>query len=123
MFGGVIFGTLSDRVGRKPIMVICSLTQALLGLSLHWVQNFTLFILLRVCQGIFIQGLQTSSYILILELFPGRSHLRTYAGAAAEFFWALGVMGLGGIAYYIQHWRYIQLALSLPSVVTITYIW
>lgn len=48
---------------------------------------------------------------------------RGYAGAVFECFWGAGVLALAGIAYSIQDWRYIQLAISLPSLLAIFYIW
>ncbi len=61
------------------------------------------------------------SYSLAIEIFSPK--FRTFAGVIMEIFWAAGIVLLGFAAYFIKHWRYIQLAVSLPSLVTILYIW
>ena len=45
------------------------------------------------------------------------------AGVAAEVFWAVGLILLAVCCYFVQHWRYIQLAISIPTLVTLLYIW
>ena len=35
----------------------------------------------------------------------------------------LGIIILALIAKYVQHWRYIQLALNIPTLATLLYIW
>ena len=41
-----------------------------------------------------------------------------------EFFLSiLGIIILALIAKYVQHWRYIQLALNIPTLATLLYIW
>ena len=48
---------------------------------------------------------------------------RALAGFVIEAFWATGVILLALIAKYIQHWRYIQLAINIPTIATLFYIW
>ena len=88
MLGGVIFGGLSDRFGRKWIMLFCLYSQCLIGIGLHFVQRLVVFMGLRFVQGIVIQGLQCVSYSMIMELFCPT--YRTMAGCVAEAFWAGG---------------------------------
>ena len=65
------------------------------------------------------QGLQTSSYTLAMELFG--AHHRSYVGAILEVFWGFGVMTVPLLAYLIPNWRYLQLAITLPSIVALAY--
>lgn len=121
MIGGVIFGSLSDRFGRKSMMLICLYTQCMIGIGIHFVRGLVLFIGLRFIQGIFIQGLQCVTYSMVMELMP--AGWRTLAGCVVEAFWAGGIVLLAVIARYVQHWRYIQLAINIPTVATVFYIW
>jgi len=34
-----------------------------------------------------------------------------------------GIVLLALIAKYVQHWRYIQLAINIPTLATVFYIW
>ena len=74
----------------------------------------TLFLLL-------FQGLQCVTYSMVMELFSHQ--YRTMAGCVVEAFWAMGIILLALIAKYVQHWRYIQLAINIPTLATIFYIW
>ena len=55
MLGGVIFGGLSDRLGRKWVMLFCLYSQCTIGIGLHFVQRLAVFMGLRFVQGILIQ--------------------------------------------------------------------
>ena len=121
MIGGIVFGSLSDRFGRKNMMLICLYTQCLIGIVIHFVRRLIVFIALRFVQGIFIQGLQCVTYSMVMELFSPR--YRTMAGCTIEAFWALGIILLAAIAKFVRHWRYIQLAVNIPTAATIFYIW
>ena len=121
MLGGVIFGSLSDRWGRKWVMLLCLYSQCIIGISLHFVSRLVVFMGLRFVQGIAIQGLQCVTYSMIMELFSPA--YRTLAGCVAEGFWAGGIIVLALIAKYVQHWRYIQLAINIPTLATLLYIW
>ena len=121
MVGGIIFGYFSDTFGRKNIMLICLYTQCVIGIALHFVRRLVVFMGLRCIQGIFIQGLQCVTYSMVMELFSRK--YRAMAGCIIEAFWAFGVILLALIARYVQHWRYIQLAINIPTLATIFYIW
>ena len=56
-----------------------------------------------------------------MELFAPQ--YRALAGCVIEAFWATGVITLALIAKYVQHWRYIQLAINIPTIATLFYIW
>lgn len=67
------------------------------------------------------QGLQTTSHTMLMEMFQP-AH-RTVVGVSLEIFWGTSYITLAGIWYFIQNWRYIQLAITLPTAITIAYIW
>jgi len=55
------------------------------------------------------------------ELFP--ANMRTLAGMSLQVFWAIGMCLLALLAYFIRHWRYLQLAITLPAVATVAFFW
>ncbi|XP_064610888.1 organic cation transporter protein-like [Liolophura sinensis] len=121
MVGGFLFGFLSDSIGRRPVVLITLYGQLLNGIAMFFAPDYTLFAVLRFIQGIFLQGLQTTSHTMLMEMFqPGH---RTVVGVSLEIFWGTSYITLAGIWYLIQNWRYIQLAITLPTAVTIVYIW
>jgi OCT family organic cation transporter-like MFS transporter 4/5 len=42
---------------------------------------------------------------------------------AIENFWALGMCILSLLAYLIRDWKYLQLAISVPAVLTVVFFW
>jgi len=55
------------------------------------------------------------------ELYPAIH--RTYAGTVLELFWAAAWMFLALLAYLIRDWRHLQLAITLPCILTLALIW
>lgn len=121
VIGAWIAGVLSDRVGRLPVLAICLYTQGTLAVALYVIQDYRTFLVVRALQGVFVQGLHISTYTLLLELFPVRT--RTLVGMASQFAWALGLALLAGLSYAVADWRILQLATSVPTAVTVLYIW
>lgn len=121
MVGGLVFGVLADKLGRKPVMLITLFIPILIGVGIAFANSYVLFLVLRFLQGAFMQGLQTSTYVLAMELFLPQ--YRGVAGAVLECYWGVTVVMLAGVAYLLQSWRYIQLAITLPSLLAIPYIW
>ena len=71
MLGGVIFGGLSDRFGRKWIMLFCLYGQCIIGIVLHFVQRLVVFIGLRFIQGVLIQVLSSQLLFVLTVLLAG----------------------------------------------------
>ncbi|XP_071638253.1 organic cation transporter protein [Temnothorax longispinosus] len=121
LLGAWITGLLTDRIGRLPIQAICLYAQGTMAVALYIVQNYPAFLALRGLQGVFVQGLQNSTYILSLELFPARS--RTLVALIMQISWSIGLVLLAVLSYAIPDWRILQLAVSVPTAITVLYIW
>nr|XP_053628485.1 uncharacterized protein LOC128685824 [Cherax quadricarinatus] len=121
VFGGLIFGFIADRFGRRNLLMVCVATVGCLGLALHFVRRLIVFLSLRFIQAIFVQGVYVTSWTLVAELFPARWRCRALvaAGMARPLGVALGAL----LALMVQHWRAIQLALSLPLLISLVYCW
>ena len=48
---------------------------------------------------------------------------RSWAGLVIEFLWCAGEFLLVLIAYFIRNWRYLEIAVSIPSVGLLFYWW
>ncbi|XP_065051213.1 organic cation transporter protein-like isoform X1 [Rhopilema esculentum] len=121
MIGGVIFGMISDRFGRRRVLLFTMYAHIIFGVAVAFIPNYTGFVTLRFIIGFLMQGLQSSSFVLMVEMTPIR--LRTTVAGLFEVFWAVGTIWMASLSWMIKSWRDIQLALCLPSLVTIIYIW
>ncbi|KAL0114913.1 hypothetical protein PUN28_010449 [Cardiocondyla obscurior] len=121
ILGAWITGILTDRIGRFPVQAICLYAQGTMAVALYVVQNYPTFLALRGLQGVFVQGLQNSTYILSLELFPAR--FRTFVALMMQISWSIGLILLAVLSYVIPDWRILQLAISVPTAITVLYIW
>ena len=55
MLGGLLFGALSDRFGRKPVMLATLYLHIAVGTGLAFVDSWWMFVSLRFLQGVLIQ--------------------------------------------------------------------
>ncbi len=66
-------------------------------------------------------GIYGTSFVLVIEILG-----TDWRGLAGNLFclpFAVGYMFLAGVAYYIREWRYLQLVLSIPSVILLATGW
>jgi MFS family permease len=114
-------GVLSDRYGRKTILVPALFINGLAGLGTAFSGRFELILLFRFIQGIGIAGMMPIAMTLIGDLFDGKERVRamgvlsatTGVGSAAAPF--LGGM-LAGITWRIPFFLYL---LTIPLAVLV----
>ncbi|XP_028415937.1 organic cation transporter protein-like [Dendronephthya gigantea] len=121
LVGGLLFGALSDKFGRRPVLLFCVYSPIILGIMISFIRDYIAFVILRFFLGVVLQGLQAAFYIMIIELFALK--YRSRVGTIQVIFWAVGVMSLALIAFLIQDWRYIQLFITLTTILQISLIW
>jgi MFS family permease len=51
VFGCVFWGVVADRVGRRPIILLCTAANVLLSLAFGFSLNFTMGVIVRVATG------------------------------------------------------------------------
>ena len=122
LLGGLLFGSLSDKLGRKPTFLLANLLLLSSGLGCALAPNYTTFVVGRFVVGAAIAGVEASCFVMSLEL-VGPSK-RTLAGILCWFFETGGLILAVGIAYGIKNnWRLLQAMYSLPALVFFTYAW
>ena len=50
-----MFGTLSDKFGRRPILLFTMFTPSLIGIMVFFIKNYIAFIILRFVLGFLLQ--------------------------------------------------------------------
>lgn len=55
LFGGLVFGTLSDKFGRRPVLLFTQYSPCAIGLVIFLFQNYISFVILRFILGFILQ--------------------------------------------------------------------
>ncbi|WP_018213079.1 multidrug effflux MFS transporter [Desulfitobacterium hafniense] len=69
----LVWGPLSDRYGRKPIIMVGSAIYIVSSIACALSTNITLLIISRACQGIGSGGITSASMAIIKDCFTGKS--------------------------------------------------
>ncbi|XP_016974844.1 organic cation transporter-like protein [Drosophila rhopaloa] len=118
--GTITFGSLSDRIGRLPAMLMASISGATGDFITSFVHTLPWFAFSRFVSGLSTDTMYYLMYILVFEyLSPKR---RTFGlNIILAVFYCFGLMTSPWIAMWIGNWRrYLWLA-SLPALGVLIY--
>ncbi|KAM6977674.1 solute carrier family 22 member 13b [Aplochiton taeniatus] len=121
LFGALVFGPMADRYGRRFVILLSIILQLLFGVGTAFSINVYVYIALRFVVGATVSGLSINTFVLGAE-WTG-SNRRALFTIFSHCFYAVGLMLLSGIAYGVRNWRMLQLLLSAPVVVQLTFFW
>ncbi|XP_075975475.1 organic cation transporter protein-like [Anticarsia gemmatalis] len=116
-----ITGYVSDRFGRRVALVISIFNLALFGLIRAFSVNYPMYLTLQLLQTTLGAGTFSSSYIFATEFVGPKYRVVTSATCSSMF--AVGQVVLGGVAWLIQPWRYMIMALHIPCFLIVSYYW
>ncbi|XP_065407188.1 solute carrier family 22 member 6-B-like [Chrysemys picta bellii] len=119
--GGIIFGGLSDRFGRRSPLIWCYLQMAVTGTSTAFSPSFTAYCIFRFLTGMAFSGILMNGVSLSVEWTPTRT--RAVVVTMYGYCYAIGQFILAGVAYAIPSWRWLQLVVSLPYFICFIYSW
>lgn len=121
LLGAVVYGYLSDRFGRRQLLLVAYVSSLVLGLASAASVTYIMFIITRTLTGLALAGF--TIIVLPLELEWLDVEHRTVAGVISTIFWTGGVLLLALVGYLIRSWRWLLLAATLPCVPGIISIW
>ncbi len=118
--GGVLFGFLADRVGRKRALALSILTYSVCSFACGLTQTVTQLAFFRFLLGLGMGGEWNTGATLVAETWP--THLRAKALAFVQSSWAIGyalAALVAGIMLHYFNWRYVFFVGILPALVTL----
>ena len=101
LLGAWGFGRLADRIGRRRVLIVTVLIDAVFGLASVFAHDFTLLLALRLLTGIGVGGTLPVDYAMMAEFLPPRRRGRWLV--ALEGFWAVGTIAVALAAWAANH--------------------
>ncbi|KAG7159701.1 Organic cation transporter protein-like 22 [Homarus americanus] len=116
-----ISGWLSDKYGRKRMMVIGAITYAVVGNCLSWLHNMSSILVFRFIVGLMHPMALHTAYTIVIETTEPR--LRSVMGIMIFLPWAIAVMIWGAMGYLFRDWRWLMLVSTVPSLLFLPTLW
>ncbi|XP_068177390.1 solute carrier family 22 member 7-like isoform X2 [Antennarius striatus] len=117
MFGAIIFGSLSDRFGRRSMMLLSYVSTMLFGFASALSTSYVMFVVLRFFTGFSIIGIHIITGVLVVE-WVDTQH-RKLVGVIDSLAWSVGSAVFAGIAYLVTDWWWLTVSVTSPLIVVI----
>lgn len=121
--GAFIFGRVADRVGRRNVLLLTVLADAVFGLASVFAPSFQILLAFRFLTGVAVGGTLPVDYAMMAEFLPPKNRGRWLV--ALEGFWAIGTIVVAVTAWIAASqgaaapWRWIFFVAALPAVIGI----
>jgi len=120
LVGAFVFGRLADRIGRRPVLMMAVVIDALFGVASAFAPELTWLLALRFLTGIGVGGTLPVDYTMMAEFLPRDRRGRWLV--LLESFWAIGticlaLLALAALSYGDQAWRVIFLVTGTPALI------
>ncbi|XP_069824399.1 solute carrier family 22 member 6-A-like [Dendropsophus ebraccatus] len=121
LVGAIILGGLSDKYGRRALLIWSYLQMSVSGICTAFSPNYLSYCVFRFLGGMALSGIGLNTTALIVEWVPTK--VRTITGTLAGYSYTVGQLVLAGLAYGIRDWRWLQLTVSVPFFIFFLYSW
>ncbi|XP_028846149.1 solute carrier family 22 member 8 [Denticeps clupeoides] len=114
LIGSVVSGVISDRYGKRVLLLGCSCLHAVVALLTAFLPFTPFYLAARCITGLSCSGINMSSMSLGVEW--SQPKYRTWPPTLLSFIFSLGMMGLAVVAYLTHGWMQFHLVLALPQI-------
>ena len=117
-------GSISDRYGRKPVIIGCLVAYFVISLASALVTDFTALLILRALLGIFTSGLMVMPMAVVRDRFSGDRMARAQSLIAMTFM-VIPMFAplLGQAVLEVAGWRWIFAVMAFLALVFGTWTW
>ncbi|XP_012738009.2 solute carrier family 22 member 2 [Fundulus heteroclitus] len=121
LVGSIAIGYLADRFGRKLSFLMSNVLNGIAGILVAVAPNYVSLLVFRTLYGFGVKGGWVAGYVLITEL-VGVEYRRT-VGVIYQMFFSVGILILPLLAYFITDWRWLQVVITVPYILFLSYYW
>lgn len=121
MIGAALFGWISDRIGRRRVLLVTVACDGIFGLASVFAPNFSLLLVARFLTGAAVGGTLPVDYAMMAEFLPSDRRGRWLV--MLESFWAVGTVIVALAAWaaasmgLADAWRGIFLITAIPALI------
>ncbi|UHS59540.1 MFS transporter [Agrobacterium vaccinii] len=120
LIGAFAFGRLADRIGRRPVLFIAIILDAICGVASAFAPDLQWLIVARFLTGIGVGGTLPVDYAMMAEFLPSDRRGRWLV--LLEGCWAIGTVALAVLALVAdthggEAWRTIFFVTGLPALI------
>ncbi|KAK7907743.1 hypothetical protein WMY93_016355 [Mugilogobius chulae] len=147
LIGSIAIGYLADRFGRKLSFLMSNLLNGIAGILVAVAPNYVSLLVFRTLYGFGVKGGWVAGYVLkrrLSELFQDKQEetqeqlvhavvhfdhrdrgveFRRTVGVVYQMFFSVGILILPLLAYYISNWRWLQVVITVPYILFLSYYW
>ncbi|XP_006840050.1 PREDICTED: solute carrier family 22 member 16 [Chrysochloris asiatica] len=121
LLGAVIFGCLSDRIGRRLILWSTSIGKFLFGIAVAFTFDYYSFMAARFLLAMAASGYLVVVFVYVTEFIGMKS--RTWASIHVHSFFAIGIMAVALTGYFVRTWWLYQIVLSILTLPFVLCCW
>lgn len=121
LVGNLIFGYFSDRFGRKAPLVWAVILQTISGIAVAYSPWYSMFVIMKFINAAVTGGAMVISFVLVMELVG--TEWRTFMGIIYQIPFNFAHLTMPLISYFLRDWHHFQIAISIPSLVLVSYYW
>ncbi|KAJ8372680.1 hypothetical protein AAFF_G00280090 [Aldrovandia affinis] len=114
LIGNVLFGPLSDKIGRKPVFLTALFFEVLFGYATAFAPSYEVFALSRMLVGMMNGGMALVCFVLTQE-YVGKSYW-AMTGTLTNMTFAVGIALFAALGYYLRQWRTLATVANSPGV-------
>ncbi|KPP62373.1 solute carrier family 22 member 15-like, partial [Scleropages formosus] len=114
LIGNVLFGPLSDKIGRKPVFLVALFFEVLFGYATAFAPSYEVFALSRLLVGIMNGGMALVCFVLSQE-YVGKSYW-ALTGTFTNMTFAVGIALFAALGYCVRPWRTLAITANSSGV-------
>ncbi|XP_056251677.1 solute carrier family 22 member 15 [Seriola aureovittata] len=103
LVGNVVFGPLSDKIGRRPVYLTGLFFEVIFGYVTALAPSYEVFAVSRLLVGLMNGGIGLVCFVLTQE-YVGKSYW-AMTGTLTSMTFAVGIALFGALGYFIRPWR------------------